>query len=276
MMLYRRPARPAKFETKVAEEAARVRAAVERGEKPEISEALWQDFKDAFSLAQRGRCGYCELPVIAGQHGDVEHFAPKNEVREFVDWEAERGREIDALAKLSGRNPSKRFELGYWWLAYDWNNYLLACQICNAAWKGNLYPVKQPPARGTPSETMAETPLLLNPFGKRDPARHLRFTIEGSIEPFENSVFGLETIRTCGLGRIALVLERSHAANSAYGSVNEARDELANGVLPEDSRGFRDLHRNGQLGAAFPGMVRAIIFQELGVRWTELDEIFGP
>lgn len=123
---------------------------------------------------------------------------------------------------------------------------------------------------------MAETPLLLNPFGKRDPARHLRFTIEGSIEPFENSVFGLETIRTCGLGRIALVLERSHAANSAYGSVNEARDELANGVLPEDSRGFRDLHRNGQLGAAFPGMVRAIIFQELGVRWTELDEIFGP
>jgi hypothetical protein len=274
-MLYRRPPRPDNFETTVAAEAARVRAAVERGEKPAIKKALWRNFKVEFSRAQRGRCGYCELPVIAGQFGDVEHFAPKNELREFGNWELERGAEVDMDAKLKNRKPSKSWAPGYWWLAYDWNNYLLACEICNTAWKGNLYPVKQPQARNLPSETAQEVPLLLNPYGKRDPKRHLTFAIDGSVAPYHNSPFGLETIRTCGLGRAGLVEVRKHVANKTFGAVNEARQELANGIKPEDSRGFRDLHQLGEAGAAFPGMVRAIMWQQIGVTWSELDELFG-
>lgn len=276
MMLHKRPSRPDAFVTKVAAEIAALRDAHARGLEPKITKAIWQDFKAAFSAAQHGRCGYCELPVIAGQHGDVEHFAPKAAVTEFVNWENERGRETADLAKLTGRNPSKRLPAGYWWLAYDWSNYLLACAVCNSVWKGNLYPVKQPPVRGNPDEAQRETPLLLNPFGRRDPARHLHFGIDGSVEPLDDSDFGRETIRTCGLGRLALVQERTFSTTSAYGAVHQARKEFAAGVLPEDSEGLADLHRLGRLGAPFPGVVRAIIRQELGpLTWQQLDDLFG-
>lgn len=276
MMLHKRPPRPEGFDTKVAAEIARLRAERALGQEPNVTKPIWQDFKAAFSAAQHGRCGYCELPVVAGQHGDVEHFAPKSAVMEFGDWEAERGRETDDLAKLTGRSPSRKWKLGYWWLAYDWNNYLLACSVCNSVWKGNLYPVKQPPLRGEPDEANQETPMLLNPFGRRDPARHLRFTIDGSVEPLNRSVFGQETIRTCGLSRLALVQFRSWSTTWAYGAVLQTRKELAAGVLPEDSEGLADLHRLGRLGAPFPGAVRAIISQELRpLTWELLDDLFG-
>lgn len=275
MMLYKRPPRPDGFEDRVAAEARRIRSAVQRGEKPAITKSLWRDFKAVFSIAQDGRCGYCEIPVTASHFGDVEHFAPKSAVSQFGNWEAEQGQETEGQATLKNRSPSQRWPRGYWWLAYDWNNYLLACQVCNSVWKGNLYPVKQPPPRGEPAETQQELVLLLNPFGRRDPARHLRFTVDGSVEPLNGSSYGLETIRTCGLGRRELVNRRSWATTRAYGAVFLARREIAMNVPADESKGMKDLYELGQLGAPFPGVTRAIIRQELGLSWSDLEDLFG-
>jgi hypothetical protein len=103
--------------------------------------------------------------------------------------------ETKDLAKVRGRSPSRRWPSGYWWLAYDWSNYLLSCEVCNRVWKGNLFPIRQPPHRSAPpaENSVKEVPLLLSPYGSRDPARHLQFNKDGSVEPRKNSTFGRET-----------------------------------------------------------------------------------
>ena len=277
MMLYKRPPEPPAFAARTAAEVARIQAAVAQGQKPKVTKGIWRDFKAAFAEAQHGRCGYCELPVIAGQPGDVEHYAPKSEVREFVDWQTEHGQEQPNAEKVTGRNPARKWTLGYWWLAYDWKNYLLACSACNSVWKGNLFPVKQPPARGMPAQSQPEIPLLLNPYGPRDPARHLRFRPDGAVEALRRSSFGLETIRTCGLDRMALRQARRWVTERAYAQVAQVlRESQDPGWDSSTSIALKDLHWLGQDGAPFPGAARAIIRQELGpLTWAQLDALFG-
>ncbi|MCP3420321.1 hypothetical protein [Nocardioides pinisoli] len=248
---------------------------------PRITNQLWKGFKVDFSTQQFGRCGYCELPTIAGQHGDVEHFAPKSAVTQFGGKVGEEGTETEYVAALKGRRPSDKWVPGYWWLAYDWGNYLLSCSICNSDWKGNLFPVRQPPPRLRP-RTQADPPeecLLLNPYGRRDPARHLRFNIDGSVEPRNGSVYGRETIRTCGLHRLALRDARQRTCERVHLAAEKALQEIAAGAPHLDNEHLETLHAIGIASrqAEFPGVVRAIILDQLApLTWRTLDRLFGP
>ena len=59
--------------------------------------------------AMHGRsCTYCDRELHGNDRGDVEHFRPKNV---------------------------------YWWLAYQFQNYLLACSVCNSSYKSNRFPI---------------------------------------------------------------------------------------------------------------------------------------
>lgn len=59
--------------------------------------------------AMHGRsCAYCDRELPGNDRGDVEHFRPKSI---------------------------------YWWLAYSFDNYLLACSVCNSAYKGEKFPL---------------------------------------------------------------------------------------------------------------------------------------
>jgi uncharacterized protein (TIGR02646 family) len=53
-------------------------------------------------------CAYCDRELPGNDRGDVEHFRPKSI---------------------------------YWWLAYKFENYLLACSVCNSAYKGEKFPL---------------------------------------------------------------------------------------------------------------------------------------
>lgn len=278
MMRYERPVLNPTFEDRVRKERDRVRTAIEGGQVPKIDKTLWRDFKVDFSRQQHGKCGYCEINVMVGSFGDVEHFAPKNEVAEFNAGDNE-GSEVEHLASLQGRSPSLKIAPGYWWLAYQWDNYLLSCGVCNEVWKSSIFPVKHPPPRaGAPLETDTELVLLLNPFGTKDPARHLQFDVNGFVKPRSSSPHGRETIRTCGLNRLALLNARKPVAERAFAAVVDAQKAEQEGVAPEDNEGLQDLHRMGQDGptAVHPGMVRAIILTELEpLTWELLDELFG-
>lgn len=70
---------------------------------------FWKNAKEQLKLESNGKCAYCESPTSAVAHGDVEHFRPKKG--------------------------------GYWWLAYCYDNYTYACQICNQMFKGSAFPV---------------------------------------------------------------------------------------------------------------------------------------
>ena len=277
MMRFARPPEPATFATTVDPERKRIATEVKAKTKPVIENPLWSKFKAELSAAQNGRCGYCELPVTAGAPGDVEHYAPKNDIKGFTGAPGEEGKEVPYSYKVKGRKPVLLAEQGYWWLAYDWSNYVLACWVCNSQWKGNLFATT--PSRGKrrlpPTRRTREVPLILHPFGAEDPADHLHFNVDGSVEPFNGSDLGRETIRTVGLHRATLVFERRSIAEDAYQAADEAIKGQREGVATVDNVGLRRLHQLGLPYRPHPGLVRAIIRQKLGQSWEELDGVFG-
>lgn len=69
---------------------------------------VWKTAKEQLRIEADGKCGYCEGKASHVAHGDVEHYRPKTT---------------------------------YWWLAYCYDNYVYACQICNQSYKGAQFPV---------------------------------------------------------------------------------------------------------------------------------------
>jgi len=74
----------------------------------EFKSTVWKAAKPQLKLETGGKCAYCESPTDTVAHGDVEHFRPKSV---------------------------------YWWLAYCYDNYVYACQICNQVHKGDEFPI---------------------------------------------------------------------------------------------------------------------------------------
>ncbi len=70
--------------------------------------SMWGPSKPQLEIEAQDKCGYCEASAKATAHCDVEHIRPKSV---------------------------------YWWLALCYDNYVLACQICNQSNKGDQYPV---------------------------------------------------------------------------------------------------------------------------------------
>lgn len=68
---------------------------------------LWRDFYNNLPERLKTKCWYCETKSIRADT-PVDHFRPKNEVFEEEKHE------------------------GYWWLAFDWENYRCACTYCNS------------------------------------------------------------------------------------------------------------------------------------------------
>ncbi len=68
---------------------------------------------------QNGKCCFCESKITHIAYGDVEHFRPKA-----------------AYRKAKGEDL---IYPGYFWLAYDWDNLFLSCQLCNQRYKENLF-----------------------------------------------------------------------------------------------------------------------------------------
>lgn len=104
---------------------------------------------------QNGKCAYCEV-TMAGDYGAVEHYRPK------TGWKENNNDEL--------HSP------GYYWLAYEWTNFLCSCDKCNsAARKGNLFPLRNPATRDIANKDISqEVPLIINP-AEEDPGKFLRF-----------------------------------------------------------------------------------------------------
>jgi uncharacterized protein (TIGR02646 family) len=142
--------------------------------------------KQALIAAQHGKCCFCERKI--GGEGDVEHFRPKASFCQGKGFPLERP--------------------GYYWLAYDWDNLLLACPICNQRFKKNYFPLADPAkrARNHRGDLAEEKPLFINP-AEEDPARFIAFRQEIAYAIHGNRR-AKETIRELGLNRENLSEER--------------------------------------------------------------------
>lgn len=155
--------------------------------KPRRSIYAARDVKQQLQADQHHKCAYCETCFVHSSPGDVEHYRPKAGYRQT------------AIGRVQGP--------GYYWLAYDWQNLLFACEDCNRTRKRQLFPLHSDPAgraRTHHDDLTQETPLLLNPAAT-DPAAHLIFTDE-VVQPLTPQ--GQASIAAYALNRVALLADR--------------------------------------------------------------------
>lgn len=184
-----------------------------------FNESIWQDFKNEF-LIPIGICAYCEGRYAGGHDCDAEHYRPKGKVTD-------------------GRNDVGH--PGYYWLAYEWHNLLLACKWCNSKHtnRDDLAPRKKLPHDGklcefpvlgaritAPSadparwieELLEEQPLLLNPYFD-SPYDHFEARFDGML--YHKTERGRITIDVCDLNRRRLRNDRVSAEQQVKAKVTE-------------------------------------------------------
>jgi len=227
----------------------------------------WSDFKIILAEQQNGFCGFCEGPTNGHQFGDVEHFRPKAEVHELVDDPDQWGWEPMWHSSAKDREVKKpAIRPGYWWLAYEWENYVYSCQTCNQQWKGNLFPVQGTRARA-PGDT-GETALLLSPFDLFDPADHFEYGRLGEIRG--KSPQGHATIVTCGLDRPSLRVARYRLASATHLQLDQVADQPSK----QSTLNTLDLIRQrGDPREAYSGMVQTIFRQRTRLHWDDLARL---
>lgn len=123
--------------------------------KRDSSSNVWRDYYELLPESLKKKCWYCEAADIRSDM-PIDHFRPKNEVEE------ESGHE------------------GYWWLAFDWENYRCACTFCNSrrnfeetqGGKTCKFPLCNPESRAfSPDDEVLlqqELPDFLDPFNPDD------------------------------------------------------------------------------------------------------------
>lgn len=161
---------PADWETRANAALATVRAAHAEKRHSEVNKqsSLWTELKSALSELSHGKCWYCESKEDRSDKA-VDHFRPKNAVAECPEHH------------------------GYWWLAFQWQNYRFSCTYCNSkrrdqttgssGGKHDHFPLLNPDDRIFDENACNhERPELLDPTVASD-TMILYFRQDGMVEP---------------------------------------------------------------------------------------------
>ncbi len=187
--------------------------------------------KDVLKRLQHDKCCFCEATVSHVTHGDVEHYRPK------AGW--------------TQTDEQKLTKPGYYWLAYDFDNLYLSCQICNQVFKKNYFPLATPGQRVTDhtGDLSQEDPLIIDP-GHDDPEDFLTFNQEMAVARNDHAK-GLETIKRTGLNRPATV-----SARFEYLETLEVLAQVARGPSAQAAPARAHFKKVGQPKRLFSLMVR--------------------
>jgi uncharacterized protein (TIGR02646 family) len=160
--------------------------------------------KDSLLTLQNGKCCFCEAQINHVSYGDVEHFRPKG------GW-------IQDSEPLN--TP------GYYWLAYDWENLFLSCQLCNQRFKKNYFPLENNVnrAKSHHDNISSEAPLFIH-LTNENPEDFICFKDEIPVA-INGNLRGDTAIKHTGIDRGALNENRRT-------NLNPIRDlyELAKGI----------------------------------------------
>jgi hypothetical protein len=262
MMRFKNVPMPPSFTEAVKANAERIREEFARtGAADFKGRDTWAKFKAEMAPATFGKCGYCEVNVVAVDRykGDVEHYRPKGRVDRMVV-------QPDGTVKLE-----PLFTSGYHWLAYSWTNYILTCNPCNTAHKRNFFPLRAEPAAPPKSgDEETEDALLLTPFGRKDPTKHLAFDRFGVVGPRNGSRYGAATVAVCGLWRSPLEKKRRQLAEL----LSRQLDVFANPAASHDAidLALQSIADMGMKDKEHCGMVRSMFTEATLLPWSYVEE----
>lgn len=133
---------------------------------------IWGEVKTVFRKVQYEKCAYCERKFSSEEFGsseyDLEHYRPKGRITAYPT-------SADGVNYNFSTGDTR--DTGYYWLAYDLENYAAACKICNQGLKADRFPIEG--TRGVATQNVtelntAELPLLIFPL-QDDPAEYIDF-----------------------------------------------------------------------------------------------------
>jgi hypothetical protein len=219
---------------------AQLKAASNTDERKEIIDSnskVWGNLKKWLLSLSHQKCWFSEAKDCFS-HWDVEHFRPKKSVK---------GTEHD----------------GYWWLAFDWNNFRICGNAGNRK-KGTYFPLRDESQRviSPDGDLRYEDPLLLDPTDSHDPTL-LFFNMEGRAIPSPHINDEWEqrrvtySIERYNLDFPPLMDERKVKWHNCWQNVQAYLDELnkynkdknnsiAKEMLREKSKNIRDMLKADQ------------------------------
>lgn len=135
--------------------------------------------RETLENVQKNKCCYCETKSTRS-NSDVEHFRPK--------------------AAYSSSFKGNSLYPGYFWLAYDWDNLFLACQVCNQIFKNDFFPIEIEHTRAQLNDFKIdnEVSLFVHP-SKDEPEDEIEYR---ESLPFGKTEKGKKTIAYLGFGSL--------------------------------------------------------------------------
>jgi hypothetical protein len=115
---------------------------------------------------------------------------------------------VTDASKAPAQDGTTRAHPGYYWLAYDLDNLIVACRDCNTGWKGDQFPLEDEQCRAWAStdDLAREKPILINPLVE-EPSEHLAVDLAtGVLE--KKSSRGDRAIKLLGLNERDLPEQR--------------------------------------------------------------------
>lgn len=227
--------------------------------------SVWCELKEELAELSYDKCWYCESKQERSDDA-VDHFRPKGNVKDAA-----------------------REHPGYWWLAFEMNNYRYACTFCNSrrkntetgetGGKGDYFPLLDEDNRAyTPSAESAEKHLLLDPCKADDPSL-LDFRTNGTpCCKYPDNPIDLrrvnESIKLYHLDHPASVEERRKLAIDIESWIDEAQEaylEKDDSEHAEQSfrNRFRDLQSKIRPDSEYSVFARRVIAAYRHYRWID-------
>ncbi len=190
-------------------------AARKDGKSYEFDSDLWAQLKEHLQDLFQGRCAYCEAWFQSVSFGDVEHYRPKAGVTD---------------------DPNHP---GYYWLAYDPDNYLPACSQCNTKGKKNYFPISGTRVSDPTGALDIEKPYLFNPYWDRH-CDHVAYVPTLTKHPkliagmaIHRTDRGERSVKYYGLNRDPLVRKRVIAQELALFRLKKALTDVNSAGMAE-------------------------------------------
>lgn len=168
---------------------------------------------------------------------------------------------------MTNRQREIRISDGYWWLAFEWSNYALACDACNQTWKRNLFPVVEPRVPYGQGMEHHETSLLLDPMSEFDADDHFCWDSFGYMHP--RSPEGEATIITCGLNRAPLVEARRKTTHNLHTEIERFRRAAQMHAHDTADRHLRSVRALCAPESEFARMNRWWVQETMHWRWSD-------
>jgi len=210
---------------------------------------IWQELVVPLSNLSDGKCWYSEAKEIMSDR-DIDHFRPKKEAKN-----------VDGIPRASTE--------GYWWLAFDWENYRFSSIYSNrrrrdkfantdkTGGKWSYFPLfEHSPVAPTKARCADEDIMLLDPCDEDDPGL-LTFDSTGTAIPnigaFDDAKEKQRVLTSIQLYHLDYELLREER-EKVWGKCQRFINEIRN-ITNKDERSISDNSRIKFLKAEIRKMV---------------------